>query len=306
MQVWSLHALALIADSGGPLFRNHVDPTLSLVFSLLVNTPFVHTEIHRCLGKCLSALITTLGPELQIPTKNMSSMRDTCLTCCSIIRDHSDAVVQSNTISCLQQMQLFAPALVSLDDIVPHLYRSLDSSHLLLRQAAANCLRQFSQQDPLSVWRIVSKNGKEKGLEHTVLVKLDTECDKKLCFDLKEVLFSLLSSLAPSNPMKWLLLCNGVLSAASTQKAAGGGADPSQPRDDEDEDMAKFTSGEEAPVSSSMAPRWPTKVFAVECSRKIYAVCRNDPAHFDLMLAAQSQKTRGGESPSVCVLYSTC
>ena len=285
-----------------------MDPTLSLVFSLLLNTPFVHTEIHRCLGKCLSALITTLGPELQIPTKNMSSMRDTCLTCCSIIRDHSDAVVQSNTISCLQQLQLFAPALVSLDDIVPHLYRSLDSSHLLLRQAAANCLRQFSQQDPLAVWNIVSQNGTEKGLEHTVLAKLDTESDKKLCFDLKEVLFSLLSSLAPSNPMKWLLLCNGVLSAASTQKAAaGGGMDSAQQRgDDEDEDMAKFTSGEEAPVSSSIAPRWPTKVFAVECSRKIYAVCRNDPAHFDLQLAAQSQKARGGQSSCVCVCVCVC
>lgn len=299
--MWSLHALALIADSGGPLFRNHVEPTLSLILSLLLHTPFAHTEIHRCLGKCLSALITTLGPELQIPTKNMCAMKDSCLTCCSIIQDHSDAVVQSSAISCLQQLQLFAPSVVSLGDIVPHLYQSLDSSHLLLRQAAANCLRQFSQQDPQAVWSILSNGGKEKGLEHKVLAKLDIERDKKLCFDLKEILFSLLSSLAPNDPMKWLLLCNGVLSAAATQKASGGDGGPtrdssqrSEQREDEDEDMAKFTSGEETPVASNMAPRWPTKVFAVECSRKIYFVCKSDPTHFDLQLAMQKQKTRGG------------
>ena len=86
LQVWALHALGLIADSGGPLFRNHVDSTLSLLLSLLINTPRVHTQMYRCLGNCLSALLTTLGPELQIMTKSMSSMRETCLTCYAIIQ----------------------------------------------------------------------------------------------------------------------------------------------------------------------------------------------------------------------------
>ena len=137
-----------------------------------------------------------------------------------------------------------------------------------------------------------------------VLSKMDVERDHKLRFDLKEILFSLLSSLAPSDPMKWLLLCNGVLSAAATQKLGEGGGGKGMEREtphrseqrgeDEDEDMAKFTTGEETPVASSKAPRWPTKVFAVECSRKIYSVCKNDPAHFDLSLAIQKQRKYGG------------
>ena len=64
-QVWALHALALIADSGGPMFRSYVEPTLSLVLQLLLSVPPSHVDVHECLGKCLAALITTIGPELQ-------------------------------------------------------------------------------------------------------------------------------------------------------------------------------------------------------------------------------------------------
>lgn len=64
-KVWSLHALGLIADSGGPMFRSYVEPTLSLVLQLLLSVPPSTVDVHQCLGKCLSALITSLGPELQ-------------------------------------------------------------------------------------------------------------------------------------------------------------------------------------------------------------------------------------------------
>lgn len=64
-QVWALHALGLIADSGGPMFRSYVEPTLSLVLQLLLSVPPSTVDVHQCLGKCLSALITSLGPELQ-------------------------------------------------------------------------------------------------------------------------------------------------------------------------------------------------------------------------------------------------
>lgn len=64
-QVWALHALALIADSGGPMFRTYVEPSLSLVLQLLLSVPPSNVDVHQCLGKCLAALITTIGPELQ-------------------------------------------------------------------------------------------------------------------------------------------------------------------------------------------------------------------------------------------------
>lgn len=33
----------------------------------------------------------------------------------------------------------------------------------------------------------------------------------------------------------------------------------------------------------------------MECSRKIYAVCKSDKAHFDLALAQKKKSERGGE-----------
>ncbi len=85
-QVWGIHAVTLIADSGGPLFRGHVDSTIQLLLSLLINTPIINTQMYRCLGNCLSALLTTLGPELQMNTKSMTKLRETCLLCCYIVQ----------------------------------------------------------------------------------------------------------------------------------------------------------------------------------------------------------------------------
>ena len=139
-----------------------------------------------------------------------------------------------------------------------------------------------------------------------MLMKLDVESDCKLCEDLREILFSLMTSLALEDPMKWIHLCStggvsgGERASASTgdsgdkgggeERGGGGGGDV-------DEDAAKFTTGEseEAQLSTKIAPRWPSKVFAVQCSRKIYALCRSDPAHFDLSLARKKKKETGGK-----------
>lgn len=64
-QVWALHALGLIADSGGPMFRSYVEPTLGLCLKLLLSTPPTVVDVSQCVGKLVSALITTVGPELQ-------------------------------------------------------------------------------------------------------------------------------------------------------------------------------------------------------------------------------------------------
>lgn len=64
-QLWALHALSMIADSGGPMFRSYVEPTLSIVLKLLLHMAPTHIDVHQCIGKCLTALITTVGPELQ-------------------------------------------------------------------------------------------------------------------------------------------------------------------------------------------------------------------------------------------------
>ena len=213
--------------------------------------------------------------------------------------------MKSSAISCLQQLQLFAPSLVSMATEVPILIGHLSNPHLLLRRAAATSLRQFTQQDARLVWTtqaggVVSDHVTSDHvttLDEIILSKLDIETDEKLRFDLKETLFSLLTALAPTDPMRWLLLFNGVLSAAGKEEGVAN-QDPAHNEDqggDEDEEMsAKFTSGEDPLATTAIPPRWATKVVAIECTRKIYSVCKGDPAHFDLSLAQREQARKGG------------
>lgn len=65
VQIWALHSLTTIAESGGPMFRGFVEPTLAMVLKCLLCMGSTTLEVHICLGKLLSALITAVGPELQ-------------------------------------------------------------------------------------------------------------------------------------------------------------------------------------------------------------------------------------------------
>lgn len=121
VQIWSLHALAHISDSGGPMFRVYVEPALSLALKLLLNVPQSHIDIHKCIGKVLSGLITTIGPELQGNTSSVCMARSSFLCACAIMQDHQDPLVQAEATGCLQQLHLFAPKHVNLSSLVPTL-----------------------------------------------------------------------------------------------------------------------------------------------------------------------------------------
>lgn len=60
-----------------------------------------------------------------------------------------------------------------------------------------------------------------------------------------------------------------------------------------DDDQAEFHA-DESLKRQTISPRWPTRVFAAQCVRRIIAACVNDkPAHFDLALAKEVQATKG-------------
>lgn len=61
-----------------------------------------------------------------------------------------------------------------------------------------------------------------------------------------------------------------------------------------DDDQAEFHTEEETTTRSPVQPRWPTRVFAAECVRKIIATCESaGSAHFDLVQAKELQFNRG-------------
>ncbi|XP_035264089.1 HEAT repeat-containing protein 5A isoform X3 [Anguilla anguilla] len=312
VQMWALHALSLVIDLAGPLYRSHVEPTVCMVLRLLLSVPPTHVEVSQSLGRCLTALITTLGPDLQGEGPTVPALRTSCLVGCAVMQDSPDCLVQAQAISCLQQLHMFTPQHVNLASLVPSLCEilldysvlaNLCSSYLSLRRAVVACLRQLAQREAAEVTEhavalvkglprrdsaLLDVTIKETGLEGALFSLLDRESDVQLCRDIQETLGHMLSSMALGRLAHWLKLCKDVLSASADFATAA----PVETNQEEDEgersdDSSIFTSKSKSggPFTN---PRWPTRVFSAECVCRIITQCENgDPAHFDMALAQE-------------------
>lgn len=110
-----------MVDLSGGLYRPHSEPSFALVLRLLLSAPPTHPEVHYSLGRCLLALVTCLGPDLQGEGAAMSALRSGCLLGCGVMQASPDCLVQARAISCLQQLHMFSPSHVNLADLVPAL-----------------------------------------------------------------------------------------------------------------------------------------------------------------------------------------
>lgn len=291
VQIWSMHGLTLIADSGGPMFRTFVDQSLYTVINLLLQTPPFMTEVHQCLGKCIGALITAIGPELQDTSKVMERSRLFCMTACSIMQNHPDSLVQSEAIRCLQQLHLFAPNVVNLNTLVPHLCQNLLSPHLILRRASVDCMRQLSHREARDICQLgksIVENNEEvtkkmyignKGLEGLLFSLLDAEVESRLLKHIRETITSMLQARAATELKHWLGLCKQVLLASNVEDAP---EKPAVGADDDDGEEGNIVVSSKDPPQPTISPKWPTRVFAMECTRMILEVCKAHKEHTDL------------------------
>uniref|UniRef100_A0A452TZ69 HEAT repeat-containing protein 5A n=1 Tax=Ursus maritimus TaxID=29073 RepID=A0A452TZ69_URSMA len=298
VQTWALHSLSLIIDSAGPLYHMHVEPTLSLIIMLLLNVPPTHAEVHQSLGRCLDALITTLGPELQGNSTSISALRTSCLLGCAVMQDNPDCLVQAQAISCLQQLHMFAPRHVNLSSLVSCLCVNLCSPYLLLRRAVLACLRQLVQREAAEVSEhavMLAKdsrdeltpdaNIREVGLEGALLTLLDKETDQKLCHDIKETLNHMLTSMAVDKLSFWLKLCKDVLAASADFTTVTCVDTMQEEEGDKGDDASVLTTRNDDKSYPFTNPRWATRVFAAECVCRIINQCENaHSAHFDIAL----------------------
>uniref|UniRef100_A0A663ME58 HEAT repeat-containing protein 5A n=1 Tax=Athene cunicularia TaxID=194338 RepID=A0A663ME58_ATHCN len=310
VQAWALHSLSLIVDLAGPLYHVHVEPTLSLVLMLLLTVPPAYTEVHQSLGRCLNALITTLGPELQGSSTTVSALRTSCLLGCAVMQDNPDCLVQAQAISCLQQLHMFAPRHVNLSSLVSCLCVNLCSSYLLLRRAVVACLRQLVQREAAEVseyavalgtvvindftldFNSTDVNIREIGLEGALLGLLDKELDQRLCQDIKETLTHMLTSMAVEKLSFWLKLCKDVLAASADFNTVASVDTTQEEETAKVDDASVLTSDSDERFHPFSNPRWSTRVFAAECVCKIISQCENaGSAHFDITLA-QERKQR--------------
>uniref|UniRef100_A0A667YKR9 HEAT repeat-containing protein 5A n=1 Tax=Myripristis murdjan TaxID=586833 RepID=A0A667YKR9_9TELE len=324
VQTWSLHALSLVVDLSGGLYRCHAEASFTLVLRLLLAAPPTHPEVHHSLGRCLHALITSLGPDLQALHPDLADvgsavagLRSSCLVGCGVMQASPDCLVQAEAISCLQQLHMFSPPHVNLACLVPALCVNLCSSYLCLRRAVVACLRQLAQREALEVSEHavalvkdlprrdntqLDVTIKEVGLEGALFTLLDRESDPGLRRDIQETLVHMMASSATTGKLgHWLKLCKDVLSASADSRApVEASQDDEEAESGRDDDSSVFRARSES-GGPFTALRWATRRFAMECVCRIVAQCESaDPAHFDMALA---QERRLHESTDFLVLH---
>ncbi len=263
VQVWALHALALIADCGGQMFRSYVEPSLALILHLLLSISPSQSDVFQCCGRLLGALIITIGPELQTNTNYISILRSSCLTASSLLQMHMEPIVQAEAIQALQQLHLFAPRHVNLSTLVPELIKALKSRDLSLRRACVSCLRQLSQREAKEVSehaRVFMKDKAQdlsiglsefRSLEELLFSMLDTETDAKLCSNVQDTLVYMLQALGANNLTRWLQLCKDVLAATTETSGIGSSSEIDQQQQQQTSASSTTISSHSKPSSSS-------------------------------------------------------
>uniref|UniRef100_A0A5K3FH75 HEAT repeat-containing protein 5B n=1 Tax=Mesocestoides corti TaxID=53468 RepID=A0A5K3FH75_MESCO len=252
VQAWALNALALTAESGGPMFREFVQPSLNLVLRLLLKTPFTVTDMHASLGGLLGALITTVGPELQSSSGNPKSNAGlSCLLCCSILLEHPDPLLKAEGIANFQRVHVFAPHLVNLNLFAPLLLGCLTSSCFGLRRAVVACLRQISQKEANGICDVVGAASPQSAspaprpnnafignlpdetpsgqsavtsslpLGAVLFSLLDVETDARLRGNIEECILNLLQARGISHFSEWMRTLKQLLQATTTKFTSG-------------------------------------------------------------------------------------
>ena len=315
VQCWAAHSLALIADSGGPMFRDFVAPTLATAVKLLLATCSRSSQqesVVVSLGRLVAALITTLGPELSEPGH---ASQAAIKLAADIRRVCGGPASHAQAITCLQQLQMFTGD-SSHQQLVPQLVQLLPSCHLALRRAAVACLRQLAQRGAALVCEVAGSSANiavkdshsvegimaysDSGLPGLLFSLLDTEEDPLVTKHAQETVTSILVDTAADNLSSWLGLCKEILTVSVESVAAGGGGDVEerdQEEGGEDDDDVEFTSGPDSSSVATLQPRWSTRVFAAVCLRRIITdCCDGDRAHFDLSLAREVAMTANSDS----------
>ncbi|KRY35494.1 HEAT repeat-containing protein 5B [Trichinella spiralis] len=296
--VWALYSLRLIADSGGPMYRSFVEPTLNVCLNLLLSSSsFTANDVDN------------VGSVVRI--------RSNFLVISAIMSAHPDPFVQAQSIGCYQQLYLFAPLHVDLSLLVRRLCSLFTSCHLILRRAAFCCLRQLVQREArqvhqhvqalipeglnaakvrikgsasatdiasyLSAPSIQDSVLPETGIEGALFAALDDEDDPSAVSDLKEILLNLVQSLGSENLAHWLELCKDVVASADCNQSK----EVPVAQDEQQEDDAWHVA--ESSREQERSSRWPSRVFAVQLVQKLITACEGERAHFDLALAKELQ-----------------
>lgn len=241
------------------------------------------------------------------------------------MQTHSDPLVQSEAISCLQQLHLFSPASINLAELVPMLVKSVSSPYLMQRKVIVSCLRQIAHREAKKVCSLAlsistedssKQAANEFGLPGMLFAMLDSETNYEMLKNIHDTLTSMITLMAADNLSTWLSLCKNVLTVAvensplledtsacakneitnnpsNTQAGSSRTVGQDEDEDDDADDVTEYHANDDLSTHPAVQPRWTTRVFAAQSVRRIITACENaSPLHFDLLQAKEMQMTK--------------
>ncbi|TKR87612.1 hypothetical protein L596_011984 [Steinernema carpocapsae] len=160
----------------------------------------------------------------------------------------------------------------------------------------------------------------ETGLEGALFGMLDTERDPKLRQHIHESLQFLVQATCATDGLSansshsrtsgdslnyWLSMCKDILASSSNadnvrstmmiEEGKGDNGDDDEGEGDDEDTLAGNTLAPGGQLERpKLAPRWPTRVFALEIVQRLMSVCESERAHLDLALAKELQMSSGG------------
>lgn len=284
----ALRSLSQIIDAAGLAFDPYVDSTCRMLLTIYlaethepdggsVGSSNMRGDLpaYQVMCRSLDATIAVVGPELP-------ERKDRPLLLVKEFRHERDEGVAVETMGCIQQFLMFAPAAMDLPTLVSTFRAHLSSKRRPLRVAAITALYQIVQKDA----PLMSKLGGNQLVED-LFALLDEDPTME---GVREVILAWVRQTCDTAPSGWIGLCQRIISRSSTAaKTAQGSAGGLQ--DDESQSLGAGISA----LTSVVSARWRTQLFALQCVHEIIAAVRKAgrPEQFDLLLARRSGLNEG-------------
>ncbi|CAN8097169.1 unnamed protein product [Discula destructiva] len=286
---WALEALARAADAAGLGFSPYVSSTLGMLAQLYISdthNPEVGSAVSSNLElelsttasitRCVDSLINVLGPDLQ----DIAKSRELILTLVGYLQTEDDALVQRESLACLEHLNLYAPGHMHFADYVKLLQKHLSSSDPTLRDVAIDGLYNLMKRNPYDVIQAA-----EPGFEEHLWLALDTNVEHD---GVRNIIQNWMRQTSLTDTAEWLQRFQGVLKLTRPKIVAnvetGGPKRSTAVVDLQDEEVAGFAAAggvvkddKEGGSGSDVEPvRWQVVSFAMSLLHDIFNLINKD------------------------------
>lgn len=282
VHTWAMWSLGEVADAAGPDFAANVTTAVLSIASIYQSDdhdPESNDVDYSAIDKAdlpilavsarlLCALVSALDASDRTGDPRLSPI----LQLNRLFMHEMDPICLVHAVHTLQAVMLFFPAAVSREELVLHFRTWIASPFTVVRAAAVTSVYQLVKRD-VGVLSILGGDRFVQDL-FTLLEQSPNIAG------IRETLTSWLEQTAHLNPVGWVELCRHTLAVAATGQTRDRGENSNGDPLANDDEASLTASDASAASKNRTTPRmhWSTRVFVLQCVRKVVAEVGNDRA----------------------------